>query len=184
MLYFEIYFILLCCTFYECWQKHCIFQSETYETIDAIFRDGGTSSDHNDNWTAQSQLQVVRGDNYTTLSETGTASAYYRANNGNEFIDDFVIEFDLHSIPNNKNYWLFTGTLDTSFRMDNLNISTDAHIKMVVTGLTYLIYVDDTQLGSERAITNRSATDGLQFRFQLNDGANDLKYSNFVIYPI
>lgn len=161
-----------------------MLQSEPYELIDGTFKDIGTSSDHNDNWLYSSNMTVVRGDNYTTLSETGTTSAVYRANNNNEFTGDFVIEFDLHSIPNNNNYWIFTGTSDTPFRMANLNISTDVHIKMVVTGLTYLIYVDDTQLDSERAITNRSATDGLQFRFQLNNDANDLKYSNFVIYPI
>lgn len=118
------------------------------------------------------------------MTETGTSSAYYRANNHNEFTGDFAIEFDLHSIPNNANYWLFTGTSDTPFTMSNLNLTDDAHIKIIVTGLSYAIYIDDVKLGSDRTINNRSATDGLKFRFQLNDGAELLKYSNFVIYPI
>jgi len=166
--------------------KYRSLQSETYVITDSMFYDKAILNDPqtNDNWQYGSNLEVVRGTEYTTISETGTSSAYYRANNYNEFTGDFIIEFDLHSIPNNYNYWLFTGTSDTPFTMSNLNLTDDAHIKLVVTGLSYAIYIDGVKFGSDRTINNRSDTGGLKFRFQLNNNANDLKYSNFVIYPI
>ena len=164
--------------------KHGIISSEIYSITDCIFRDVGTTSDHNDNWSYNTATSINRGETHTTISENATNSAQYKAYNGDEIAGDFIIEWDNYLAFNNADYFLFTGTSDTPFRLDWLGNITNAPIKVVVEGLIYRTYVDGVKIGSDRTINNRSVNDGLKFRFQINDGGNPIGYSNFVIYPI
>ena len=149
----------------------------------AVFIDKGLSGDgnHNDNWSYGENTSVTRGDNYTTISETGSTSAYWRANNNQAMTGDLCIEWDNHSTPNNQNYFLTYGTSDKAFRLDNYTPYAKCHMKVVIIGDKLSIYADGVAKLTDYTI-NRDGDGGVKFRFQLNDGANPFKYSNFVIY--
>jgi hypothetical protein len=52
-------------------------QSVPSSVIDGIFRDGGTSSDHNDSWTnVSSNIDRTRAESYTTLTRKADSSSF------------------------------------------------------------------------------------------------------------
>lgn len=103
--------------------------------------------------------------------------------NNNEITGDFVVEWNNHLTSNNQNYFIFAGTSDTVMRMDTYGLTGECHIKLEVKDMVITQYIDGNKVGTIN-LSNRSVTDGLTVRFQLNNGANPVGYSSFMIYPI
>jgi hypothetical protein len=148
-----------------------------------MFLDKGTTNNHTD-WTSSSNMTVTRGDEYTTLTPTGTSG------NMCQTIDyaTKVYEFDINLT--------FTGGTQTllSFRQNGtarvesitanylgLTSGEWSHVKLVIDGTTVTVYVDGESVGT-RNLTNTSIN---RFYFTMNNSYySSMKYKNFVAYNV
>lgn len=96
---------------------------------------------------------------------------------------NLCIEWDNHGIVNNKDFIVVGGTTDVSFNLSNYLTTDSGHIKITIIDNKLSVYVDDVAKLTDYTI-NRDSNGSIKIRFQLNDDANDIKYSNFVIYSI
>ena len=162
---------------------YCIFVSEIYEVLDVTFKDIGTSSDYG-TWTNTDFTgdTLKRNEEYTTLTpQTTFVSAYL-----NIGVADCCIEFDMNlsNISNaqflrfTKNKWNYTCQISNNFL--EINTGQWHHIKLAKSGNNLRIFVDNIEKTPQ---TLSDTTDG--FRLVLSNAqVTDMKYKNFVVYPI
>ena len=162
--------------------KYGMLLQETYEVIDAIFVDNGTSASHNDNgWVSSgNSISMVRGDEYTTLHSSVTSSrSYYRLIDFNQ-----RIELDIVSATTN-NYLLLGQKTETSFSNDiafNLssNLTGNNHLVIELTDNNLIVKVDDVV----KIDRSHSISENPSFRLQINPNGSDILFKNVVTYPI
>lgn len=159
-----------------------MFQSETYSILDAIFKDIGTSSDYGA-WTSTdfTGTKISRDTECTTLTPEDNYDAQQQSISGT----DFAVEFDCnltYSDGTNTNAFLrFIASTNRTFYPNSLGLQCGNwhHLKFVVSNDTVIAFVDDVEKGSQ-SITNTTA-----FRIVLNNNyVSNMKYKNFVMYPI
>lgn len=158
-----------------------MFQSETYDIIDAVFRDRGTSTDYG-TWITEF-TQIYRGDDYTTLTPSDSFDAQYKAIS----LSNFVIEGDINlTYSANINFMRFsknTWTTITVFSAQYDFVLTSGqwyHFKLVKQDNSVDVFVDGV-----KKITKEVNDTVDTFMMLLNNTkTTDLKYKNFVIYPI
>ena len=159
------------------------FVSEPSSVLDATFKDIGTSSDYG-TWTSTDFTgdAISRNGEYTTLTPQDDFDSQYLALADS----DLCIEFDMNITYTATNYflrfvknqWTYTASLNQT----DLGINSNEwhHIKLVKTGNTVRIFVDNVEKSSKTLL---DATDG--FRLILsNANCSNMKYKNFVVYPI
>ena len=152
--------------------------SDSYDLIDATFRDIGTSAKYTA-WSGSSNMTVAR-DSETTLTPQGTFSTYYQ----NFTLTDYMVfEFDVsitYSSATNFISFRESATARNNFTQGNLGLTSGqwSHIKLVIDNNKITPYVD----GVEKTASNIT-TDLNRFYFVLNNAsASNLEYKNFVIY--
>lgn len=159
-------------------------QSEPIELLDAIFIDAAVTGSKNSNWTNYSDRLTVETDDEGTLL-TGNASnnGYYIAKGDTPFIfSDYQCEFDVVSITG-SNIWYHKHQTAGNENVVILNtwITGPCHVKIAVKDGVATLYVDNVQ----KTTTNLTITAPYEVAFRLNTGtSNNLKYKNFIIYPI
>lgn len=160
-----------------------MFQSETYSVIDGTFKDIGTEtvapSWTNSDFTGSAK---ERNGEYTTLIPQDNFDECDLAISG-----DLCVEFDVNltwtSAENNfirfcKNRWTSVLIIRESFL--GLTNGQWSHVKFTKTGTTVDITVDGQSKPSQ-SLSNTIDT----FMIVLdNTRASNLKYKNFVVYPI
>lgn len=160
---------------------------ETYEVMDCILYDGGTSSDHNDIWTI-ARGTVNRQTEYSSIELTSGQTNVMVYFNLTEK-DNFIIEFDAMFDCTNT-----SGLSDVQFRNSNWNTQQGAlklndypkdtwtHIKFEKTTIDEvtkrIAYVN-----GEKVSTIISPTDDI-FVFMQHEEDNYLYFKNFKYYPI
>jgi len=157
-------------------------QSETYSVIDGTFKDIGTSTDYtawrNSDFTGDN---LQRNSEYTTLIPQDTFDECDIA-----VSNDFCIEFDVNiTFTTNNNIFRFTqnrwngkGSLSTT----QLGLSSNvwSHVKLSKTSNTVAVIVDGE---TKTPLTLSDTID--TFMIILNyEIISNLKYKNFVVYPI
>lgn len=159
-----------------------IVLSYSYYVKENNFIDNGTSSKNNDDWT--NNLNVSRNTEFTTLSSHSKSSLWHIANH--KSYGDFIVEWDNHGKPNMQDYCLISNeerTADSPVNFINdLNITKDCHVKLVIKNNTITPYVDGLVKDSVPLVANPK--EGLMFRFQINPNGSDISYSNFKIQTI
>ena len=145
------------------------------------FNDMGISSNHADKWN-NNNLTINRTDKFTILSSKSNSSKWYSPNYN--FTNNCVIEWDNHGKPNKFDYCLISDSnrkngTPINF-INDLNINKDCHVKLVIFNDTILPYVDGVAKTPLSLKTNN--VDNLIFRFQINPGGANIKYSNFTIH--
>lgn len=144
------------------------------------FTDIGTSSDNNDGW-INHNMNVTRNDKFTILSGESNASLWYIANY--TINNGFIVEWDNHGEPNNCDYCLISSkdlSDDTPLNLVNdLNISKDCHVKLVIENNNITAYVDGDM--KKTVPLKEDSNKGMLFRFQVNPNGSDINYSNFKI---
>ena len=159
-----------------------MYQSETYSVIDGTFKDIGTATDYtawrNSDFTGDN---LQRNSEYTTLIPQDTFDECDIA-----VSNDFCIEFDVNITftTNNaifrftQNRWIVNGSLSTT----QLGLSSNvwSHVKLSKTSNTVAVIVDGE---TKTPLTLSDTID--TFMIALNyEGISNLKYKNFVVYPI
>ena len=155
--------------------------TKTYEVFDVVFKDIGTDTNYAA-WTNDINLTLVRGTDYTTLSQTDTSSAgIHRLNPSITY--DLCIECDLY-IDVGSSYTGFIQFRQStsnkgSISITNFNTGEWQHLKLTVDGTTVSINVDGVD---KNPLTLSSSTwDRVYFQILYN---TTVKYKNFIIYPI
>ena len=147
------------------------------------FIDNGVSSDYNDDW-KNWNMSVIRYNDFTKLSSNSNSSLWYMANK--TIYGDFVVEWDSYWKPDDYDYCIISNInksedIPLNF-VKNLGITGDCHVKLIVKNNIIEPYVNDV---AKNNITFKSKqSDGLMFRFQINNNGSDISYSNFKIYSI
>ena len=153
--------------------------SEIYEILDTIFYCKGATS-VNPNWT-KSNATTQTDDTGTEVALNETSGYYNVSLSSLSSGNDYCIEFDVMNIGNGAwdcrfdfcgaNYWLFR----------DVNPTTDfKHYKIEIKNGTGKLYIDNQYQTSRDASPTYANTN---VRYSLYDTC-DIKYKNFVIYPI
>ena len=158
------------------------FVSGTYSILDATFKDIGTSSDYG-TWTSTdfTGTKISRNEEYTTLIPEDTWDTQQQTIPNS----DLCIEFDINITYTSAHYFIrFMGNNSNvlSFGETELGLSSGvwSHVKLVRSGNQLNITVDDV---TKTPLSISASID--TFRFILdNTKCTDMKYKNFVIYPI
>lgn len=148
---------------------------------DSEFVDNGTSFDNNNNW-INNNMYVTRNNNFTTLTSYSNSSTWLMANY--TIHDDFIIEWDNHRKPDHS-YCIISNidkTQDTALAFNDLNITPDCHIKLVVKDNEITPYINNDM--KEPISLNIDPEKGLLFRFQITNNGSEIMYSNFKIHSI
>ena len=158
-----------------------IFLIFTYFNISSgsSFVDNGTSLDNNNNW-INNNLNVTRNNNFTTLSSNSNFSAWYSSDY--TIYNDCIIEWVNYGNESHHDYCLISNknkTADTPLNFDNLNITRNCHVKLVIKNNVITPYVDGNM--KEPIKLETDSKDGMSFRFQINSNGSDICYSNFKI---
>ena len=155
---------------------------ETFVLIDGSFVDIGTNSNYS-SWTATdfTGTKISRNTEYTTL----TPSDDWDVQDQTISNSDLCIEFDMNlTYTASSSFIRFrgSGTNVQTLNQSSLGISSGvwSHVKLTRIGNTLNIVVDGVTK-TQAPINNNLDT----FRLVLsNTSSTDLKYKNFVIYPI
>jgi len=163
--------------------EHGTFQSEIYGVLDATFLDRGTSNDYG-TWTSSDftdSSRISRNDEYTTLTPQDNFDRQQQSITGT----DFAVELDCnltYSDGTNINSFLrVIASTIRAFYPDNLGLTTGGwhHIKFIVQDGNVTPIVD----GETK--TSLSIDSVTAFSIVLNNNyVSNMKYKNFVVYPI
>lgn len=146
-----------------------------------LFVDYGVSGKYNSNWTNDSsRMTVTRSTEYTTLSNSTSTYAVYRANNNTAFSGDITIEWDNFGTASSSVFLGIRGTSAVSKSFTSLGINGPCHVKVSVIGTTAKVYVDNVETTSYSI--NHDNNNKVTVLFQVNAGTNTIQYSNFVIH--
>ena len=157
--------------------------SEPYPVLDALFKDIGTLSDYG-TWTSSDftdATRISRDTECTTLTPQDNYDTQQQSVTGT----DFAVEFDCnltYSDGTSTNAFLrFIASTNRTFYPSSLGLQSGNwhHIKFIVTDGNVTVFVDNVDKSSQ-SISNPTA-----FRIVLNNNyVSNMKYKNFVIYPI
>lgn len=125
-------------------------------------------------------MTVTRSDEYTTLSNSTSSYAVYRANNNTAFAGDITIEWDNFGTVSSSVFLGIRGTSAVSKSFSSLGIDGSCHVKVTVIDTTATVYVDGVE--STSYTINRDSNNKVTVLFQVNAGTNTIQYSNFVIH--
>ena len=162
--------------------------SEPSSVLDTIFYDKGLSGtgNHNDNWFNQDTgFDVVRGDEYTTISRKATGYKRFAPKitslSQYPFSIGTCIEFTLGTVTGN---WNFT-IPKTSENLSNLDFGLINHgnsiIKITVGETNITIEKDGTVIDTKP--TSNYIDNDFQCYFIINS-VNSIQYKDFKVYPI
>ena len=158
--------------------------SDTYEILDATFLDKGVTGDKNNNWTNYSnRATITTDDTGTTVTGYASSNAYYICNADNAFtFTDYQCEFDvLEAAAGVRWYHQNEGGTNENIFTLNTYLTGSCHVKIIVTDGVATLYVD----GVQRTTTNLTVDSPYEVAFRFTNGAtNQIKYANFIIYPI
>ena len=160
-----------------CFNKEHTLLSETYSLIDGIFKDAGTSSDHNDSWRLDGPTLVRNVDN-STISVTSQKDVYVNQNGtswGSSFYFEqpIAIEFDLIDVEN-VNYWFSDKTVNYNGTVAQSDIG---HLKFEIKDNTVYKYIN----GELDSTLQRNYTAPLGIGFRVR---GHMTFKNFVVYPL
>ena len=157
--------------------------SETYTTIDAMFLDRATSSDHNDIWSDANSI-LNRDTDYSYLQGAEWNNLWLKLNNSTtlSFSNGIGIEFDVIEI-NGALRIRFNDGSNHDYRFDSTDSYDDVgHWKFTMKdGELKAQYNNQTAFKVSDFNTSVST---FQFRFELLSTFQSFKFKNFAIYPI
>lgn len=159
----------------------CIFLQETYEIIDGLIADIGTTSNHNDIWSfvPASKATLTRNANYSIVGqETSgtTGQIYYRFNNRS----GLIIEFDAQFKGSDSRISLRDGSTIRH------SIVTGTYGDLT-TGFNHFIidFDNNTCTCTTTGVTKTISSDAITFiMFESRGTDEDVWFKNFVIYSI
>ena len=160
-----------------------MFVSETYELIDAIFKDNATLSD-NTNWnTVSSRVTLTRLETYSNLKRKTDATTFGEISIPIN-VTDFIFEMDLQ-FESIDGSWVMSfregsnsklGLNANSLRFNN---SEWHHLKFECKGLNVNYYLDGVN------VTTFTFSGSGVNKFQLEAReSNSINFKNVVLYPI
>lgn len=159
------------------------FVSEIYEVLDVTFKDIGTSTDYsawtNSDFTGDA---LQRNDEYTTLIPQDNYDQQDLS-----ITTDCCVEFDVNITYTSSVYFLrfrngrWTG-VNADFGLQDLDIISGQwhHLKFLVTSNKVTPIVD----GVTKTAKIPNGTMNMVVIILNNEGQSNLKYKNFVVYPI
>lgn len=158
--------------------------SETYEIIDALFYDKGTTGTVGSGWVYNSFISAVSNPNGTTITSSSSSAQYFTAELDNttttlDFTAPFVVEFTLVSNTNGGLIVWASGQVGNK-NFTSFPLTSNNKIKIIV-GTNQIRYFCD---GVE--LTPVSVTSTLPYRvgFTLYDSTSEIIFNDFKIYPI
>lgn len=154
---------------------YCIFVSETYSILDALFYDKGDNS----NWYNGGGFTVTPStDDGKTLKVSNTSSAYYNANMTSSPSPNFdvntCIEFDIENAQTGFRIYLRNGTN----RPYKIIPTGNSHIKITTDGSKVYWDINGT-------VTNNDFVVSTYYAYFTGDTLdNTLVFKNFKVYPL
>lgn len=158
-----------------------------YEMTDTIvFRDKGTTNDHEDIWTL-SHFTLTRGDKYSTLLK-GTSTSTCLLNTSHKISPTQTIEFDICQMYGSNVAIIYirndgsTSSL-AQYNLSDLGASLEewVHVKIAFNGTdTIILYSDKLSEPIYKNITTST-----NYRLMLNGYGNvtELRFKNVIVYP-
>jgi len=162
--------------------EYGIFLQETFVVYDVLFKDIGTSNNYG-TWTSTdfTGTKISRNSECTTLTPEDNYDAQSLSVTGTSLVFEMDINLT-YSVSTSENAFLrFIASTNRTFYPTGLGLQSGNwhHLKFVVSNDTVTAFVDGVDKGSQ-SISNITT-----FRFVLNNNyVSNMKYKNFVIYPI
>lgn len=163
-------------------------QSETYEVIDAVLRDGGVTGDRNTNAFAYNTtyITVATDSTGTTVENTESTAGGFRAftsrnptDNSYLWNGDYCIELDIISSSSSSRIQLYVDNSNVISRtVEELGISDGGHLKIEYKDGTAIYYVNGVE-----AYNRTLSLSNYNIRFFL-PSTSTCTYKNFIVYPI
>ena len=162
--------------------------SETYSIFDCIKYDGGTINNHNDIWdTLDANSKFDRYDEYSILSETGTADAYLYLS---QLPTSCVLEFEVAYVDGTMGNGFITfydgNNYKSFFSIQILGYPVTLDTRFFKLRVTYdngSITCTDLD-NTSKTRTNSYTGDINRMRFATGAGTTALKIRDFKVYPI
>ena len=154
--------------------------SEAYSIIDGTFKDIAITGEKNTNWTNPGSAVNVETDEIgTTLSNT-SGTFHIWANNYSQFTGPFAVEMDILSYHDSGNGGFRISGTNTNFVFKNYNVPQSCHLKLMFIDGEIKYQIDGGVVTTyANNVTDTSAYVGFRFVGEWN-----VKYKNFVVYPI
>ncbi len=159
-----------------------MFLQETYEVMDTIKYDNGTSSDHNDIWTS-SRGTLNRASEYTSL-EISSGESYQMTYLNLTNTDNFIIEFDaMFDCTDSNNAEIqfrnSSWTILRTYKLSSYTKDTWTNIRFEFQDGYIKKFINGVQEGNALAITGVG-----MFLLQRYTDDNYIYFKNFKYYPI
>ena len=158
--------------------------SETYEIIDALFYDKGTTGTVGSGWVYNSFVSAVSNPNGTTVTSSSSSTQFFTAELDNttttlDFTAPFVVEFTLVSNTNGGLIVWASGQVGNK-NFTSFPLTSNNKIKIIVETNQIRYFCDGVEL------TPISVTSTLPYRvgFTLYDSTSEIVFKDFKIYPI
>ena len=165
-------------------------ESNTYELIDAITYDKGTSTQYKDMWTG-TDYTLTRYADYSEITESTSGTSALMRNTGDYNVSNTgTIEFDFMQVDGPTNYspiYIRTKTGGANVGNVNLNtlgesIETWFHVRIVFDGSsTAKIYTPNSPDGVSISLSTTYDSYGLAFSTP-SSGMTTLRFKEFVVY--
>lgn len=161
-------------------------QSEPYMVHDCLMFDDGVTSPKPNSWTNPSSLGVsVDTTNGTTVSNTGSSSAYYISKLPNTSDSGFnvvwdaplCVEFDLTAYSGSASFQVGGGGTGASALTKAF--SKTGHYKIEIKADKYYVYIDD----DEPVSSNSNISAKVSIRFVIG-ASGSMTFKNYEAYPI
>lgn len=158
------------------------FQSETYELIDSLFYQNGTTEPPTNTWVLNN-FTAEYGSTGTTITSTTFATCFANKPRTGVNVYDWdspvCIEFDVVSVTStDADIQLYDNTNNVTRSFNVLGITGNNHVKIVVESDKIRYFVDDV----EKTAQQYNLTMGT-FRVGLR-ATGTVTFKNFMIYPI
>ena len=153
-------------------------QSETYNIIDSLFRDGGVDGDAKEN----SSYSIIRGtrsvgENGTTFSATDSYAHLILISNNTRYNLPFGFEFDLLETSASARVNIMDGETNVQSYFNTIN---PGHIVITVTEDGVTAKCDGTNISHSSTLPTHASRLGLY----IGDTGDSMKYKNLIIYPL
>ena len=157
-------------------------ESETYDLMDALFYDAGTSAPPENTWVMSGFTPSYSTDG-TTLTSTTYATCFANKKGTGLNVYDWdspvCIEFDINGVDStDAGVQIYDETNNCSRTLAQLGVTGNNHVKIIVESNKIRYVIDDVEKTSQQFDIS-IGTFRVGFR-----GTGTLTFKNFMIYPI
>lgn len=162
-----------------------MLQSETYELLDCLKYDKGTTSDHNDIWNTN-DTTLSRQSEYSNVSES---TAGTDGNISTKIDHSVCLEFDVQLISDayNLSFGQIGQSQNATTRREIYLLVQDSGwhpMRIEIQNGVATVSSTETSTTQTLTLTNYDSSMDMYWRFRTNSNITEINFKNFKCYPI